>query len=115
MANTARMVDLIGPAMTRDLLLSGRMIDAREAMNAGLANLVMPSSELQQETYKIAAELSTRAQSTIKATKAMLLRLRDHRRPAAGSADDIVRECYGSSEFSEGVDAFLAGRRPNWK
>jgi enoyl-CoA hydratase/carnithine racemase len=115
MANTARMADLIGPALTRDLLLTGRMIDAREALNAGLANVLVPSSDLQQEAYKIAAELSTRAQSTIKATKAMLLRLRDHRRPPAGSADDIIRECYGSAEFSEGVDAFLAGRRPNWK
>ena len=114
MANTARMVDLIGPALTRDLLLSGRMIDAREAINAGLANIVLPTGELQQETYKIAAELSTRAQSTIKATKAMLLRLRDHRRPPAGAADDIIRECYGSAEFKEGVSAFLDGRRPRW-
>jgi enoyl-CoA hydratase/carnithine racemase len=114
MANTARMADLIGPALTRDLLLTGRMIDAREASNAGLANLIVPTSELEQEAYKIAAELSTRAQSTIKATKAMLLRLRDHRRPPAGTGDDIVRECYGSAEFKEGVDAFLSGRRPNW-
>jgi enoyl-CoA hydratase/carnithine racemase len=114
MNNTARMVDLIGPARTRDLLLTGRMIDAREAMAAGLANAIIPSDQLEQETFKIAAELSTRAQSTIKATKAMLLRLRDHRRPPAGVADDIIRECYGSQEFREGVDAFLAGRKPNW-
>lgn len=114
MANTARMVDLIGPALTRDLLLTGRMIDAREAIATGLANVVVPSSDLQQETDKIAAELSTRARSTIKATKAMLLRLRDHRRPPAGSADDIIRECYGSAEFREGVTAFLEGRKPNW-
>jgi enoyl-CoA hydratase/carnithine racemase len=114
-ANTARMVDLIGPALTRDLLLTGRMIDAREAYAAGLASAVVTSSELQQEAYKIAAELSTRARSTIKATKAMMLRLRDHRRPPAGSADDIIRECYASGEFREGVEAFLAGRRPNWK
>lgn len=113
-ANTARLVDLIGPAMSRDLLLSGRMIDAREAHAAGLANLIVPSSDLQQETYKIAAELSTRARSTIRATKAIMLRLRDFRRPPAGSVDDILNECYGSKEFKEGVAAFLEGRRPNW-
>jgi len=114
MANTARMVDLIGPALTRDLLLTGRMIDAREAMNAGLVSAMLPSAELEQETFKIAAELSTRARSTIAATKAILIRLRDHRRPAAGLADDIIRECYASQEFREGVDAFLTGRKPNW-
>lgn len=114
MANTARMVDLIGPALTRDLLLTGRMIDARDAMAAGLASLIVPSTELQQETFKIAADLSTRARTTIAATKAMLVWLRDHRRPPAGSADDIIRACYASKEFKEGVTAFLAGRKPNW-
>ena len=73
---------------------------------------MLPSGELQQETLKIAAELSTRARSTIAATKAMMLRLRDHRRPPAGAADDIIRECYGSAEFKEGVEAFLDGRQP---
>lgn len=110
-SNTARMVDLLGPALTRDLLLTGRMMDAREAQAAGLATTVVASAELPQHTMRLAAELSTRARSTIIATKAMLLRLRDHRRPPAGSADDIIRECYGSAEFKEGVDAFLAGRR----
>ena len=113
-ANLARMVDLIGPAMTRDLLLTGRMIDASEALSAGLANIVVPSAALQQESFKIAAELSTRARSTVKATKALMLQLRDHRRPPAGCADDIIRECYGSAEFREGVAAFLDGRKPNW-
>lgn len=114
MANTARMVDLLGTATTRDLLLTGRLIDANEAYQRGLANGVLPVDQLEAETFKIAAELSTRAPSTIAATKAMLLRLRDHRRPPAGSADDIIRGCYGSDDFREGVAAFLDGRKPRF-
>jgi enoyl-CoA hydratase/carnithine racemase len=114
MNNTARLVDMFGPALARDLLLTGRMIDAREAMIAGVANTVVVSGELQQEAIKIAAELSTRARSTITATKAMLIRLRDFRRPPAGIADDIIRECYGSKDFKEGVKAFSEGRKPHF-
>ena len=113
--NTARLVDLVGPTLARDMLLTGRMIDAREAMAAGLATMVVPTAMLQQEVWRMAAELSTRARSTIVATKAIMLLLRDHRRPPMGADDDIIRECYGSAEFKEGVDAFLNGRRPNWQ
>jgi enoyl-CoA hydratase/carnithine racemase len=113
MNNTARMVDALGTALTRELLLTGRMMDAREAADAGAAILV-ESGDLQHEALKLAAQLSTRARSTVTATKAMLMRLRDHRRPPTGAADDILRECYGSKEFKEGVDAFLAGRKPRF-
>jgi enoyl-CoA hydratase len=114
-ANTARMVDLIGVALTRELLLTGRLVDADEACRAGLATRVHPAPELPGEVMKIAAELSTRARSTIIATKATLLRLRDHRRPPQDAADDIIRECYGSADFKEGVSSFLAGGKPNFR
>ena len=91
------------------------MIDAHDAINAGLASdRRIRRASCSRKPTRFAAELSTRACSTIKATKAMLIRLRDHRRPPAGIADDIVRECYGSAEFREGVTAFLDGRKPNW-
>jgi len=114
MANLARLVDLIGPGRTRDLLLTGRLLDADEARRAGLVSAVFPAGDLPGEALTLAADLATRAASTIRATKAMLVRLRDHRRPPPGTADDLVRECYGSAEFRDGVEAFLARRSPRW-
>lgn len=111
-ANTARMVDLVGPARVRELLFTGRLIDADEAMALGLATRIASPETLDAEVRLLALELTQRASSTIAATKQLLLRLRDHRRPPP--ADDIIGACYASSEFKEGVAAFLEGRKPQW-
>ena len=105
--NTARMVDLIGIAATRDILLTGRLIDAEEARRSGLATEVIASEDLAQEVMKRAADLATRKRSTVEATKATLLLLRDHRRPKLSVANAIVKACYGSDDFKDGVSAFV--------
>jgi enoyl-CoA hydratase/carnithine racemase len=105
--NTARMVDLIGIAATKDVLLTGRLIDAEEARRCGLATEVIASDQLPAEVMKRALDLATRKRSTVEATKATLLLLRDHRRPKLTAANDIVKECYGSDDFKEGVGAFV--------
>jgi enoyl-CoA hydratase len=112
--STARVVDLVGVALTKDMMLTGRLVDADEARRLGLATQLLPQDGLSDAVMKVAADLSTRARSTVVGTKAMLQRLRDHRRPGAASADDVLREVYGSADFKEGVAAFLAGRKPEW-
>ena len=105
--NTARMVDLIGIAATKDVLLTGRLIDAQEARQCGLATEVLASDLLSEEVLKRATDLATRKRSTVEATKATLLLLRDHRRPKLSAANDILKACYGSDDFKDGVSAFV--------
>ncbi len=111
-ANCARAVDLIGPAGLKELLLTGRFLDAQEALALGLATRVVADAAVADEVRKLAADLAVRAPLTIETTKAMMQRLRDHRRPPP--ADDLVARCYGSADFHEGISAFLAKRPPRW-
>lgn len=110
--NLARLVDLVGPGRATDVMLTGRLVSADQALEWGLVTKVLPTGELETETLALALELSRRAQSTVRATKAMLRRLRAARRPPPGACDDLIAACYGSADFREGVEAFAARRKP---
>jgi enoyl-CoA hydratase/carnithine racemase len=111
-ANLARLVDLFGTARVKDLLLSARLIKADEALALGFATRLAAVDVLESDLRTWTSELSRRAPSTVEATKAVLQRIRDQRRPP--SMDDVIAKCYGSAEFREGVAAFLEGRPPAW-
>ena len=110
-ANLARLVDMVGLSRTRDLMLTARLMDAGEAGALGLARITT-DDRFEAELRDLATDMSTRASSTIRATKALLQHIRAHRRPAP--ADDIIAACYASDEFREGVRAFSEGRPPRW-
>ncbi len=110
--NLGRLVDVVGFGRAADLLLTGRLVRADEALAWGLASRVSAPGALGEDTRTLALELASRAPSTVAATKDMLRRLRAARRSAVGSADDLIAACYGSAEFREGVAAFAERRRP---
>ena len=112
--NLARLVDLIGLARTEEMMLTGRLVSGDQALEWGLATRVSPVGELEADTRALAHDLATRAPSTVAATKQMLRRLRQHRRPPTGSCDDLIAACYASPEFREGVTAFAQRRKPSF-
>lgn len=114
LANTARLADLVGTGRTRDLLLTGRLVDANEALAIGLATRVVPADQLDATVQALAEDLSTRATSTVRATKDLIARLRKHRTPT-GADEDVIERCYGSPDFREGVAAFKEGRKPRFR
>ena len=114
-ANYARLVDLIGPARTKDLMFTGRFLTGTEAESLGLVNRMAPQSELEPATRTLAETIAANAPLTIRATKEAVRRVLEHRRLVTESSDDLVTLCYTSEDFREGVEAFLNKRAPQWK
>ena len=112
--NCARLLDLVGPAVVKDLMLTARLIDVAEAAALGLVRRVAEPAAIESVVGDLCTELTAYAPLTIRATKAMLRRIQDGRRSLLPADQDLIAACYGSADFREGVAAFLARRPPSF-
>jgi enoyl-CoA hydratase/carnithine racemase len=114
-ANYARLLDLLGPARARELMFTGRLIEADEAVGLGLVSRMADAGAIDAAVRELAATIARNAPLTLRATKEMLRRLQAARRIPQVDADDLIAMCYSSDDFKEGVAAFLAKRPPVFK
>jgi enoyl-CoA hydratase/carnithine racemase len=111
MANIARLSALIGPARVIEMIFTARLFSAQEALGCGMVNEVLPDLDaLRARALELAALLAGHAPLTLRATKEAVRRLRDSLPPDG----DLIRLCYSSRDFQEGMDAFLTKRPPVW-
>jgi len=105
----------VGEKIARDLLLTGRIFDAAEALKMGLINEIVPAEKLLDRARELAALLAENSPLSLLHTKRLLT---DHARAQLDTQmETAIRENAGireSADFREGITSFLEKRKPKW-
>jgi methylglutaconyl-CoA hydratase len=105
----------IGETHVRDLLLTGRIIDAEEARRIGLVTEVVPTEALMERAREVAASLVAASPTAIAQTKKLLVGFdRTAIRAELEAAIEANADIRSTPDFREGVSAFLEKRPPKW-
>lgn len=115
MANFARLVDLLGPALTKEVLMLARLLKADEAAAARVVNAVYSADTIEAEVRAVAERLSQMAPLTLRATKEAIRRIQVGRRIDPEEGEDLILSCYTSDDFHGAVDAFVNKREYQWQ
>lgn len=114
-SNYSRLLDLVGPTILKEIMFTGRLLTAEEALAAGLINKIVEPDTIVQAVHEAATTISQNAPLTIKATKIMIRRIQAQRRLGQEAGQDMVTNCYTSQDFHRAVKAFFNKEKPEWK
>jgi cyclohexa-1,5-dienecarbonyl-CoA hydratase len=108
---------IMGRKAAMDLILSGRIITAAEALHMGLVNKVVKDEELEKETEAYVQPFLKLSAEVLKQTKrAITAGLRDDLEPSLKAIEDIyLNQLMKTHDAQEGLKAFLEKRKPTWK
>ncbi|HEY1231423.1 MAG TPA: enoyl-CoA hydratase/isomerase family protein, partial [Ramlibacter sp.] len=110
-ANIARLVAALGRPRTERVLLLADLLTVEEAHAAGYVLEIATPDAIDAASDKLCRKLAALAPVTQRVSKQALNRLLHAQLP---DIEDLIRACYGSADFREGVQAFVGKRPPAW-
>lgn len=113
---TQRLTRLVGMTKAKELVFTGRIIDAKTAEQIGIVNMVVPADKFRETVSQFAKDLASKAPVALKVAKALINKGSDI---GLDSALALEREGFGvvgsSEDLKEGVSAFMEKRKPVFK
>jgi enoyl-CoA hydratase len=110
------LIRTVGLSDAKELLFTGKRIDAREAAAKGLVNAVFPKKDLEDFVRRTALEIAGNAPLTLRSIKRIASELaRDASARDREAIAASIRACFESEDYREGIRAFLEKRRPRFK
>ena len=112
MAGVKTLMDLVGPARTKDIFYTARHIPAAEALAMGLIDRVVPGATLLDMAHAQFDGIAANAPLTLRTLKAAVAALADGAPTDDPAIAAMVAGCFASDDYAEGRRAFMEKRPP---
>ena len=112
-ASTRRLVATVGKSAAKDLLFTGRLIDAAEALRIGLVDRVVPAERLDEEVDALSGQIAANSRYSLLAAKTTVNAF-DDASPDLAALDALWRGGFAGDDLKEGARAFLEKRKPDF-
>ncbi len=111
---TQRLPILVGVGRAKELILTGGIIDAKEALSIGLVNHVVKDDELMKRAEEIASLIAQKSPIVIRTAKKLI---NESHNIQKGLEREVVSfsECFATEDQKEGMSAFLDKRKPTFR
>lgn len=114
-SGSVRLPSIVGVARAKELIFTGKVIDAQEALNMNLVNKVVSSENLMDEAISIAQIIVKNSPIALKYSKESINMSRDMATEAAIKVENnFFALCFSSDDQKEGMQAFLDKRKPEF-
>src|SRR5690606_11582224 len=109
---TYRLPRLVGLGRARELIYTGRIVDAQEALRIGLANVVVPDAEVVDRALQLAAEIAQNGRAAVRSAQRALNALaRPGQVNARAFESSVQAVLFDSDDKRARMDAFLNKQR----
>jgi enoyl-CoA hydratase/carnithine racemase len=106
---------IVGRYRAFDLLFTGRVFSAKEALDLGLVGRIAPETDVLAKAHELAAVFVGKSPDLMRLGKGAFTRTVDNGyRQGAATAVDLVSTVYGTPDCAEGLLAFVEKRKPQW-
>jgi enoyl-CoA hydratase len=111
---TQRLPQLVGKGLAMEMIVTAGMIDANKALNAGLVNHVVTQEELLPLAEKLASKIQRNSPVAISAAIDAINAGYEEGENGFDAEITYFGKCFGTADFQEGTQAFLAKRKPEF-
>lgn len=109
---TQRLTQLVGKGKAMEIILTGEMLDAKEALKLGIVNYVVPQNDLITKATEIADKIKNNSPKALR--KSIQAINAAYGNVGLLKETELFGSCFGTLDFKEGISAFLEKRKPQF-